>query len=232
MTRRRRAILLIGLAMLLGGLAASDVARRESAIAQQLGPDTPVVVARGDLPAGARLTAARLAVRRVPARYAPAGAAVAPRELLGQRTAVPVAAGAFLSTNELAGAGGEPAPGAPVRRGERVADVVASGSPELVQPGGHVDVLVTREENHGDGGSTLLALEDVEVLSAAPGPEGSGSAANETGPRVTVSLRVTVKQAVYLAAAQTFAREIRLLPRAAGDTRHGAAGTEIGAGLG
>jgi pilus assembly protein CpaB len=45
MSRRRRAILLLGLAMLLGGLAASDVARREAAIARQLGPDTPVVVA-------------------------------------------------------------------------------------------------------------------------------------------------------------------------------------------
>src|SRR3982751_4696449 len=116
-SRRRRAILLLGLAMLLGGLAASDVARREAAIARQLGPDTPVVVARGDLPAGVRLTAQRLAVRRVPTRYAPAAAARAPADLLGQRTAVPVAAGAYHSTNELAGAGGEPAPGAPVRRG-------------------------------------------------------------------------------------------------------------------
>jgi pilus assembly protein CpaB len=44
-------------------------------------------------------------------------------------------------------------------------------------------------------------------------------------------LRVTVKQAVYLAAAQAFAREVRLLPRAAGDDRHGSAGTEIRAGL-
>jgi len=230
-SRRRRAILLLGLAMLLGGLAASDVARREAAIARQLGPDTPVVVARGDLPAGVRLTAQRLAVRRVPTRYAPAAAARAPADLLGQRTSVPVAAGAYLSTTELAGAGGDPAPGAPVRRGERVADVVASGSPQLIQPGGHVDVLVTREGDHDAGGGTLLALEDVEVLAASAAPEASGSSSEATGPRVAASLRVTVRQAVYLAAAQAFAREIRLLPRAAGDDRHGAAGTEIGAGL-
>jgi pilus assembly protein CpaB len=116
-----------------------------------------------------------------------------------------------------------------VRPGERVADVVASGSPQLIQPGGHVDVLVTREGDHGDGGGTLLALEDVEVLAAAAAPEGSGS--ENTGPKVAASLRVSVKQAVYLAAAQAFAREIRLLPRAAGDDRHGQAGTEIGSGL-
>ena len=75
-----------------------------------------MVVARGDLPVGVRLTSQRLAVRRVPARYAPAAAARAPSELLGQRTAVPVASGGYLSTNDLAGAGGAPAPGAPVRR--------------------------------------------------------------------------------------------------------------------
>jgi len=228
-TRRRRAVLLIGLALLLGGLAASDVARREAAIARQLGPDTPVVVARGDLPAGVRLTTQRLAVRQVPARYAPAAAARAPREVLGQRTAVPVASGGYLSTNDLAGAGGAPPPGAPVRPGERVADVVASGSPELIQPGGHVDILVTRDGDNGAGGSTTLALEDVEVLAVSPAPAGSSSEA--PGPRVMASLRVTVRQAVYLAAAQAFAREIRLLPRAAGDDRKGSAGTAVGAGL-
>jgi len=35
----------------------------------------------------------------------------------------------------------------------------------------------------------------------------------------TATLRVTLKQAVYLTAAQNFAREVRLLPRAPGDRR-------------
>jgi pilus assembly protein CpaB len=48
---------------------------------------------------------------------------------------------------------------------------------------------------------------------------------------VAVSLRVTLRQAVYLAAAQSFARELRVLPRAAADRRHGAAGTSVGANL-
>jgi len=69
------------------------------------------------------------------------------------------------------------------------------------------------------------------VLAASAAPESAGSSSQSPGPRVAASLRVTLKQAVYLAAAQAFAREIRLLPRAAGDDRHGSAGTEIGAGL-
>ena len=38
-------------------------------------------------------------------------------------------------------------------------------------------------------------------------------------PRVRATLRVTVAQAVYLAAAQSFARDVRLLARAPGDRR-------------
>jgi pilus assembly protein CpaB len=124
---------------------------------------------------------------------------------------------------------GSQAAGAPVRPGERVAELVAHGSPELVQPGGRVDVLVTRERGDGSG-ATTLALEDAEVLAArAAGDGGAGSRSD--GARVAVSLRVTARQAVYLAAAQSFARELRVLPRAAGDRRHGLAGTTVGADL-
>jgi pilus assembly protein CpaB len=44
---------------------------------------------------------------------------------------------------------------------------------------------------------------------------------------VEATLRVTVRQAVYLAAAQSFARELRLLPRAAGDRGHARAGLAV-----
>ena len=52
MSRRRRAFALAGLALVLGALAASDVAGREAALERRLGPAVPVVVARADLPAG------------------------------------------------------------------------------------------------------------------------------------------------------------------------------------
>ena len=75
MTRRRRAAALLGLALLLGVLAASDVAGREAALRRQLGPTVPVVVVRAPLRAGERIARAALAVREVPERYAPAGRA-------------------------------------------------------------------------------------------------------------------------------------------------------------
>lgn len=226
MTRRRRAAVLLGLALLLGGLAASDVAGREAALRRALGPTVPVVVVRTRLAAGAALDARHLAIRRVPARFAPAVAYASTAALAGTRAAAPLQAGEDVVPSSIDD--GTRAAGAPVRAGERVVDLVARGSAELIRPGGRVDVLVTRE--HGDGsGATTVALEDAEVLAARAAPAADGGDA--AGPRVAVSLRVTLRQAVYLAAAQSFARELRLLPRAAGDRRHGLAGTTVGSDL-
>jgi pilus assembly protein CpaB len=235
-TRRRRAAVLLGLALVLGALAASDVSGREAALRREIGAPVPVLVARGALRPGARLDPAALAVRRVPARYAPAGAFRSAAEVAGLRAAVAIPAGTDLEpalVDDGTGArGGAPA-GPVLRRGERVAQVVATGSPRAVTAGTRVDVLVTREASGGGSGSTTLALEDVEVLSAAAAPAGGGGAgADDAGlPRVSVELRVSVRQAVYLAAAQSFARELRVLPRAAGDRRRGAQGLRVGGRL-
>jgi pilus assembly protein CpaB len=206
--------MLLGLALVLGGLAASDVARREAAVAAQLGPLVDVVVARHELPAGRRVAADDLGLRRVPGRFVPAGAARGPGEVVGRRLAVPVPTGGYLAAEQLAVP--TPAPGAMLGRGERATDLVALGAPSLVVPGSRVDVLVTRERDGDVAGGAQLALEDVEVLAARPAPEAPGGGGV---PRVAVTLRVSVRQAVYLAAAQSFAREVRLLPRAPGDRR-------------
>ena len=212
MSRRRRALALLGLALVLGGLAASDVARREAAVRAQLGPVVHVVVARADLAAGRAVSAGDLALRGVPARYAPAGAATVPETLIGRKLAASVPRGGYVGSGQLASAADVAGP--PVRRGERAAEIVGLGAPDLVVPGARVDVLVTRDRDDGAAAATELALEDVEVLAARPaGP----SARDDGGRRVAATLRVTVRDAVYLAAAQSFAREVRLLPRAAGD---------------
>jgi len=134
MSRRRRAILLLGLALALGGLAAADVSQRESALARRLGPAVSVVVARETLPAGSRIAAERLALRRIPERYAPAGAISSLGAAVGLRVNAAVPAGGYLSQAALATAGRAP-DALPIARGERVADVVAAGSPELITAG-------------------------------------------------------------------------------------------------
>lgn len=212
MSRRRRAALLLGLALLLGGLAASDVSRRERAIARELGPQVPVMVAAGDLKPGALLGAGDLAVRRVPSRYVPAGAYATAADLEGRRVAVAVPSGTDLVPALLAAEADGSA--LRLRAGERAADIVAVGSAKLVRAGGRVDVAITSEGADGQPGRTALALRDAEVLSARPVAQaGSGDSAGSE--RVAVSLRVTLPQALALAEAQSFARELRVLPRAA-----------------
>lgn len=216
--------------MVLGTLAATDVTRREAALERRLGPAVPVVVARGELPPGTRLSPARVAVRRVPARYAPVGAFASIAEVAGLRLAVPVASGAYLSAGEVSAAPGRGGGG--LRAGERVVDVVAVGAPELIAPGARVDVLVSRDGDGDEPGRTVLALEDVEVLGVGPATGGGGAAGpGADAPRLSASLRVTLRQAVYVAAAQSFAREVRLLPRAPGDDRRGAVGLSVGGAL-
>jgi pilus assembly protein CpaB len=231
MNRRRRALLLGGLALVLGGLAASNVAGREAALSRRVGGLVDVVVAREPISAGSAVRARALAIRRVPRRFAPEGAIGSPRALIGLRASVDVAAGTDLSA-DLVGDGHSQQLGPAIRHGERVAEVVALGSPALVTPGSRVDVLVTPEPRPDERGEAVLALEDVEVLGAAAAgdaPSGRGGGDSAPGERVAVSLRVTLRQAVYLAAAQDFARELRLLPRSDGDRARGRAGMRMGA---
>lgn len=205
MTRRRRALLVLGLSLALGAVAAGDVARREAALRDALGPGARVLVAAADLPAGAALTPKRLALRSLPGRYVPAGAFTDPGEVAGLRTAAPVPRGADITVATIA-PDDERAPGdLGLHAGERAAQLVAAAPPGAVVAGSRVDVLAVG----GGPSSTRLLLRDAEVLAAAPeasGPAGEGS-------RVAVTLRVTAAQAVTLAGAEAAAREVRLLAR-------------------
>jgi pilus assembly protein CpaB len=215
MTRRRRAAALLGLALLLGVLAASDVAGREAALRRQIGRPVPIVVVARPLAPGQRIARAALAVRHVPERYAPRNALADPGAAVGQRVAVAIAPGTDLDPAVLGTPGEHDGPAEPtLRRGERAFDLVAVGAADAVQPGTRVDVLVSYDGARGAGpGATRIALEGAEILEAERAPDDDADAGL---PRVRATLRVSVRQAVGLAAAVAAAREVRLLPRPAG----------------
>ena len=189
----------------------------------------PVLTAARDVPAGKRLRRADLAVSEVPERFAPPDALVAAEEAAGLPVAAPLARGSYVTTAVFgpvaAGQAGARGP-APLRRGESVVEVAVAGGDVLAgsAPGARVDVLISTDAREGPG-RTLLALEDVELLDlrGVPGGgagigeiEAEGAGASASG---TATLRVTLRQAVFLTAAQNFAREVRLLPRPPGDRR-------------
>jgi pilus assembly protein CpaB len=226
--RRRRGALLLSIALASGGLAASQVHERERRAVERLGPLVDVFVATRDLPASTRVRREAVGIRRVPARFAPPDALTSSAGVLGARIKAPVAAGGYLTAGLFAGAdNGRGEPG--IRRGERAVTVEVAAGPAAagLVPGSRVDVLVSTET--GAGGRTQMALAGAELLGLGEAPGGGYSeqdaTGSATGPAALATLRVTLRQAIYLTAADNFASEIRLLPRPSGD--HSRAGAAI-----
>lgn len=224
--RRRRGLVLLALAAACGGLAASEVGDRVREVERRVGAAVPVVVAARDLGPDTELGRADLAVRQVPHRFAPRDAPAAPEQALGLRTAGPVAAGSPITAGVVGGEVGAGEARA-LRRGERALEIgvtAAAAFMDTATPGARVDVLVSTDASNGPG-RTFVALEDVELLGLRSGQgydeTGLGPDAESATPAATAfaTLRVTLGQAVYLTAAETFAHELRLLPRPSGDKR-------------
>ena len=218
-SRRRRALILMSLALASGGLAASQVSDTVERVEARVGRPLPVLVARRAIPAHARLGRGDLALREVPSRFVPRDALGASAQVAGARTAVALPPGGYVTAAVLGGAARR-RPGLPP--GQRAVEVsVAGGGPlaDAATPGARVDVLVSTE-THAGGGRTFLALQDVELLSLRPGSGAGGDSDARSRADAVATLRVTLRQAVYLTAAQNFAREVRLVPRSAGDRGH------------
>ncbi|NLT04720.1 MAG: Flp pilus assembly protein CpaB [Solirubrobacterales bacterium] len=218
--RRRRGAALLAVAIACGALAAAQVQGRVAELERSVGAPVAVVVAARDLEPGTELAAGDLRAAEVPARYAPPDAASAPAQAVGLTTAGPIAAGSPITAGVLGAdvAGG--GPGA-LRRGERAVDVRVAGGAALADaaPGTRVDVLVSTDPTDGPGRS-FVALEDVELLGLGAGaPSDLAADPAATAPAATATLRVTLRQAVYLTAAEAFSGGLRLLPRPPGDRR-------------
>ena len=207
-----------------GALAAAGVRDRVEEVESRTGAPVPVVVATEEIAEGTRLGRRRIAraltVREVPERYAPRDALTSPAQATGLGLAVPVPLGAYLTAPMLRDPRVPAAPAATVRRGQRLVEVAVTGGRELAAAGvpARVDVLVTTEGRSG-GGRTFVALEDVELVSARPARPSDGTDADGTPADTVATLRVGARAAVFLTAAQNFAREVRLLARPAGDRR-------------
>jgi pilus assembly protein CpaB len=228
---RRRGLLLLCFALVCGGLAASQVRQRERRAEAALGPLVPVVVAARDLPAQRRLRPGDLAVRRAPTRFVPPDALGGAGGLSGARTAVPVAAGGYLTAGVLGG-GGSAGAARPLRAGERALELAVVGGAALAsaEPRARVDVLVTSRREDG-GGRTYVALEDVELLGLRAGGNEATAEGAASAPSALATLRVSARQAVYLTAAANFATEVRLVARPPGDRKRVGAAAVAESGL-
>jgi pilus assembly protein CpaB len=151
----------------------------------------------------------------VPVRYAPSQTLTAVSEAIGYRLGGALKRGDYVTGATLVAAKatrpGADADGRTVEVGVAGAGFLA----ESLEPGTRVDVLITTDRGAGPG-RTYLALQDIEVVGFSASPGASNEAVRATA---RAALRVSLRQAVVLTAAQNFARELRLVPRPDGDRR-------------
>jgi Flp pilus assembly protein CpaB len=206
--------------LLAAGLAAAAAAAIAdsygASAARPYGELQPVVVAASSLregqPIGPDQAAEQLEVRRVPVRFLPPGALRAPAEAVGLVPAAPVAAGTYLLASQLRPP--RPRPAGPILgRGRRPVEIAVAGVGGLLAGGAPpagtaVDLVVTTEPSGAGRGRTYVAAAAVPLLGLVP--TGEGAEADGSGE---ATLALTRAQALRLIAAQSFARQVTILPR-------------------
>lgn len=216
MSRRGRALAFSLAAAAAATIAAIVADGYGAGVARGYGELRPVVVARSALPARRAIdppvAATGLELRRVPARFVPPGALSDPAAAIGLEPAVRIPAGSYLLATQLR----------PPRRGSAALDlgrdrhpveISVSGAAALLlggdgPAGERVDVIVTSEPSGTGSGRTYVAAASVPLLALAP-----GSAGLEAEGIATATLGLTKHQALRLIAAESFARQVTLLPR-------------------
>jgi Flp pilus assembly protein CpaB len=214
-SRRRRALLFLVLALLAAVAAAVIAAGYGASAVRGYGPLRPVVVLAADIAAGQRIgppqVRASLELRRVPRRFAPPGALALPEEALGLVARAPLPAGSYLLGAQLELAGKHRSGVGRLGGDRRPVEIAVSGADALLSAGpaagSHVDVVVTSEPTGPGPGRTYVAAADVPLLALRPGAEGPGP-----GTTAAATLGLTRPQALRLIAAESFARKVTLLP--------------------
>ena len=210
MSRRPRALLILGCALGLLGAALVLVAVRSASPASAGGPSAVVWVASRDLPGGTPGADVRAALerRRVPAAYARPGAVADPTALDGRFLTAPLAAGDTLTERDLAAAGATKGR-LPVPAGMEAVAVAATpegAAGRYAEPGDSVNVYATFTNN---GGVTRRILSGATVLAT----EAEGGTAAGPAAGVVYLLAVTPDQAPRLVFGQELGKvRLTLVP--------------------
>lgn len=215
MNRRTRAIA-FGVGALLAAVAAGTIADGYGdSVARGYGALRPVVVAAASLPAGKELApgavAKDLEVRQVPTRFVPTGTLRDPAEALGLAPAAVIPSGAYLLVAQLRPPHSA-SPGPRLGADRRPVQIAVSGAAALAVGGGspvgsRVDVVITTEPRDGGAGHTYVAAAAVPLLGLGVAPEGDATGSAEA------TLGLTRAQALRLIAAESFARQVTVMPR-------------------
>lgn len=197
----RRSKVFAVLAVLSGSLAFALVdgyAARLEALRPVTGDPVPVVVAARPLVRGETLTEEAVAVREMPAAFAPPGRIASAAAIAGRTLVSDVAEGEPVTRTRLGVAGGAIASLVP--SGLRAFPVTANVAPGAIRAGDRVDVIATFG---GPRPYTDTVASELEVLAILEQDEGTFAAGGGEGPSLV--LLVSPQVAEELAYASAFA---------------------------
>lgn len=211
--RRRLRAVVFGVAALTAAAVAAMVANGYgSRVAGSYGPLRPAVVTASSLERGEVIGPGTmqkaLIVRQVPARFIPPGSLSAPEQALGLEPSTRIPAGGYVLASLLHPPGPSRRAPAGLGRGRRPVEIAVAGADALMAAGplvagAPVDVVVTAEPQTTGPGRTYIAARRVPLLGLKPGAGGGLASA---------TLALTRPQALELISAESFARQVRLLP--------------------
>ena len=161
----------------------------------------PVVVAARSLPAGRPVDPTALRILRIDRRDRTPGMLAGVADAAYRAPAVTVPPGEYLSRELLGAATG----GTGLQAGERALglrlDPSANPAPALLRAGARVDVIVVRDAGRLRGPQSRVAARDLVLVAPARSVDGV----------LAVTVGATLRQAVALTEAQSYAHDVRLV---------------------
>jgi pilus assembly protein CpaB len=216
---RKRLMFMGAVSLALGGLLSSAVYHQlqKNTVAGRP-PEVDVIVAANNIPAGKKIEDHDLKVVSYPADFLPTDVLHTKKSAVGHGAVLPIEKGEFVVAFKLADEAGLSGLIPRGMRAEpvRVNDVVSIDG--FVEPGSHVDVLVTVQTAERSGMQTVTVLQNVRVLAAdARMDRGNIASERRASTPSVVTLLVSPEDAQKLALA-TQAGRIQLLLRNPADT--------------
>lgn len=187
-------------AVIFGILAATAVSGYLRRVREDTAPNA-MVVAKMDIPLGAKVTAEHLTIVEVPKAATPDGTFTQPEQIIGRITTTRISAREPLTASRLAVVGAAGGLSAVIPEGYRAMAVNVddeTGIAGFLLPGTLVDVLAVITTDNNQGVISKIVLQKIKVLAHG---QNMDQPKNEREPVRTVTLQVTPEQSEKLALA-------------------------------
>lgn len=207
---RPQTLIIVGLALAFGLIAAVGVMLYSKNPAAQGGERATMILAAVDAPRGASLTAESLISREVPASAVLQGAVTRIEDAVGRSTLTPVFKGEPIMESKLAEKGSGRGLASLIKKGMRAVTIptpnVGSGVAGFIVPGSRVDVHWISNDprargDHSAGAGAPPLLENVEVLAVDDKIDVPAANRTEGAQMKSVTVQVQIVEADKLASA-------------------------------